>query len=278
MGDSTDEKIKAYGRVPRLQAFDIHATFGEGQPGRIDQRLIDADGKHWLDEQAWEAGEVAYRCLQQLYPNGITATEFAHLANEFYSMACTDLYPEILILAEAGKLDIRPTGIEGMKAAWAEYDWCERVMFAFDFIDGTVACGLPADNPLNTVLPLVLLQRLDDAVIAAFMDGQGLFDVSLEIARLKDRLEPPKHVEIAMQKMQVKLDTFTQARRKGADVIHAENRSMKADVFVWLDANMVNFKSMDKAAEAVIKQQPIAFRTARDWVGEWKRLRSASTT
>ena len=52
---------------------------------------------------------------------------------------------------------------------------------------------------------------------------------------------------------------------------------MKADVFVWLDANMVNFKSMDKAAEAVIKQQPIAFRTARDWVGEWKKLRSAGT-
>lgn len=59
---------------------------------------------------------------------------------------------------------------------------------------------------------------------------------------------------------------------------HAENRSMKADVFTWLDANMVNFKSMDKAAEEIAKNvSPIAFRTARDWTGEWKKLRSTGT-
>ena len=57
---------------------------------------------------------------------------------------------------------------------------------------------------------------------------------------------------------------------------HAETRSMKLDVFQWLEENMHNYKSMDKAAEAVIRQQPIAFRTARDWVGEWKKLRSTS--
>jgi hypothetical protein len=59
---------------------------------------------------------------------------------------------------------------------------------------------------------------------------------------------------------------------------HLETNAMKAWVFVWLDSNMTKFKSMDKAAEAVMKQQPIAFRTARDWVGEWKKLRSAGTT
>jgi len=52
---------------------------------------------------------------------------------------------------------------------------------------------------------------------------------------------------------------------------------MKADVFVWLDANMVKFRSMDSAAEAITKQQPIAFRTAREWAGEWKKLRSTGT-
>ena len=59
---------------------------------------------------------------------------------------------------------------------------------------------------------------------------------------------------------------------------HTENHAMKSEVFKWLDANMVNFKSMDSAAEAITKQQPIKFRTARDWTGEWKKLRSASTT
>ena len=58
---------------------------------------------------------------------------------------------------------------------------------------------------------------------------------------------------------------------------HAEHRSMKADVFNWLDANMANFKSMDAVAQAITKQQPIAFRTARDWTGECKKLRSTGT-
>ena len=58
---------------------------------------------------------------------------------------------------------------------------------------------------------------------------------------------------------------------------HSENHAMKADIFVWLDANMPNFRSMDAAAQAVTKQQPIAFRTARGWVGEWKKVRSTGT-
>lgn len=56
---------------------------------------------------------------------------------------------------------------------------------------------------------------------------------------------------------------------------HAENHAMKAEVFSWLDSNMATFKSMDSAASAIAgKVAPIAFRTAREWVGEWKKLRS----
>ena len=59
---------------------------------------------------------------------------------------------------------------------------------------------------------------------------------------------------------------------------HAENHAMKADVFAWLDDNRVNFRSMDSAAESVSKDVvPIAVRTARKWVGEWKKLRSTGT-
>lgn len=276
MDDSIDEKVKAYSRVARLQAYDISATFGDGQPGRIKKCVVDKDGKSYLDTQAWEAGDVAYQCLKQIYPKGITAIEFVHAAKDFYSLACNDLYPEILILAEAGRLDIQPNGIEGMKQAWDDYGWCDRVMFVYDFIEGVAAAGADFDHPLNTVLPLVLLQRLDDAVIAERLDGHGLSDARLEMASLRDRLQPPKHVQVAIQKIQGKLDAFAQARRKGSDAIHAENRSMKAEVFKWLDSNMAKFKSMDAAAQAIIKQQPIAFRTARDWVGDWKKLRSAS--
>jgi hypothetical protein len=274
MVDSIDEKIKAYSRVPRLQAYDISATFGDGQPGCIEKRVVDESGEYHLDTQAWEAGEVAYQCLKQLYPKGITAIEFTNVAKEFYSMACNDIYPNILNLAESGELDIRPNGVEGMKAAWADYDWCRRVMFVFDFIDGVIASGANFDNPLNTVLPLVLLQRLDDAVIAECLGGP---DAMLEIASLRDRLQPPKHVEVAINKLQGKLDAFTQARRKGSDVTHAETRAIKADVFVWLDSHAPEFTVIEAAARAIIKQQPITHGTARDWFKEWKKLRSAST-
>lgn len=65
--------------------------------------------------------------------------------------------------------------------------------------------------------------------------------------------------------------------RKGSDETHKEHRAMKAEVFVWLDENRPKFKSMDDAALAITKLQPIKFRTAREWVGDWKKLRSAST-
>lgn len=276
MSISIDEKVKAYGRMPRLQAYDILATFGDGQLGRIKRLLLDKNGKFHLDEQAWEAGEVAYQSLKQLYPLGITEKEFTDVAMEFYSMACNDIFPDVLSLAEAGKIEVRPGGVAGMKSAWEEYDWCERLMFAVDFIDDLKANGATFDNPLNTALPLVLLQRLDDAVISEFLDGRGISTVLFEVATLKDRLQPPKHVRTAMQEVQLKVDSFVKARRKGADAIHAEHRSMKADVFRWLDSQP-KFKSIEAAARAITKQQPIAHVTGRDWYKEWKKLRSAST-
>lgn len=69
----------------------------------------------------------------------------------------------------------------------------------------------------------------------------------------------------------------TALAKAAAQARHTETRNMKADVFEWLDAHMAEFKSMDAAAQAIIKQQPVVFRTARDWVGEWKKLRSAGT-
>lgn len=60
--------------------------------------------------------------------------------------------------------------------------------------------------------------------------------------------------------------------RKGTDARHRENRAMRAQVFEWLDSN--TFRSLDAAAEALAgKIVPVTFRTARDWAGQWKKLR-----
>lgn len=276
MNASTDEKIIDYSQVRLLLGYDISVTFGDGQPSRLEKRLMDKYGKHHLDTQSWEAGDIAYQCLKQLYPKGITPIEFSHTVNELHLLACNVYYPNILSLAEAGKLDIQPNGIAKMKAAWATYEWCERVMFVFDFIEDVVVPGKKNFNPFNAALPLILLQRLDEAVILECLGSSDLSNAMLEIATLRDRLQPPRHVQLAIQKLQAKLDTFAHARRKGSDVTHIEHRAMKAEVFTWLDSQ-AQFKSIENAATAITKQQPIAHVTGREWYKEWKKLRSAST-
>jgi hypothetical protein len=282
MSNSIDEKVKAYSRGPRLQAFDINATFGNGQPGRIEKRLMDDSGRCLLDTQAWEAGEVAYQCLTQLFPNGISEIEFLRVADEFYSLACDDLYPIILSKAEAGKIVIEPNGVEGLKAAWAEYDWCQRVMFVFDFTEKATALGADFDNPLNTVLPLVLLQRLNEAVIADLFDGRGLSEVMLEIASLRDRLKPPEHVVRAIniatksaRRMQAKLG----AQAKLANDPKQEDKAKVRECWDAWQKNPLNpdgtKKYKDKSAFALdmvttwdhLKRT----RTVTDWCLDWER-------
>ena len=73
-------------------------------------------------------------------------------------------------------------------------------------------------------------------------------------------------------------NALSNAARNAANIRHVENRSMKYDVFNWLDSNMASFKSMDDAALAIAeKVVPVKFRAVRTWVTEWKKLRSAST-
>ena len=108
------------------------------------------------------------------------------------------------------------------------------------------------------------LSEAHDALSLA--NGSYMWD---EGARLEREETAPQNSE----------DVLTAARsalaKAAAQARHSENREMKAEVYVWLDANMASYKSMDAAAQSIIGQQPIVFRTARDWVGDWKKLRAA---
>jgi hypothetical protein len=108
---------------------------------------------------------------------------------------------------------------------------------------------------------------------------QSYFREELEAkrVRLREEIEKRRAYRAQLVDAKAKLRSAKAARQRGAATAHKEHRSMKAEVYAWLDINRPKFKSMDKAAEAITKQQPIAFRTARDWVGEWKKLRSAGT-
>lgn len=71
--------------------------------------------------------------------------------------------------------------------------------------------------------------------------------------------------EKARQKMSV-------AAKKAAIKRHAENHAMKEQVFAWCAEHFQDYPSMDAAAEAVAgKLVPVAFRTARNWIREFRR-------
>lgn len=75
---------------------------------------------------------------------------------------------------------------------------------------------------------------------------------------------------------EVKNMTASEFGKKGANASHAENRALKEFLMKWCDDNMRNYKSMDAAAAATAeKLVPVKFRTARAWIGEWKKLQSA---
>lgn len=71
-------------------------------------------------------------------------------------------------------------------------------------------------------------------------------------------------------------DAQSAAQAARALARHSENHSMRQQVFEWLDQNMPQFTSLDSAADAIAgKVVPVKWRTARDWIGQWKKVRSA---
>lgn len=100
-----------------------------------------------------------------------------------------------------------------------------------------------------------------------FSNGIYMWDAAYEIGRDENAESEKTKVD----------DARTTLARIAANARHAENRSMKADVFTWLDSHTPEFTVIEAAARAIVKQQPITHVTARDWFKEWKKLRSAST-
>lgn len=68
----------------------------------------------------------------------------------------------------------------------------------------------------------------------------------------------------------------TQAAR--AHKRHEESRARKQQVFHWCAENLTRFTSMDEAAQDIAETfVPEKFRTVRDWITEWRKLRPTGT-
>lgn len=55
--------------------------------------------------------------------------------------------------------------------------------------------------------------------------------------------------------------------QKAAYARHAENREIAQAIKDWYKENHMKFRSLDAAAEAAMKEQPVSFRTARKHIG-----------
>lgn len=94
--------------------------------------------------------------------------------------------------------------------------------------------------------------------------GIGMFD-----AGAANALEN----EVATTKSTVR----TEMARAAASSRHAPNYAAKEKVFRWCDENISRFNSMDDAAMDIAETfVPQKFRAVREWMTEWKKLRSAS--
>lgn len=55
--------------------------------------------------------------------------------------------------------------------------------------------------------------------------------------------------------------------RRGAAARHVENHEMRDRIFAWYREHYRLFNSMDRAAEAYMREEPVTFRTARKHIG-----------
>ncbi len=117
------------------------------------------------------------------------------------------------------------------------------------------------------------LEAMDAVCYAEFLQRSDELWKNLELHRI--------HLENTFSaKADLKArEKISLTNQKAALQRHAENRAMKQQVFEWCESYLSGYRSMDAAAEALAgKVVPVTFRTARDWVGEYrKHLRSART-
>lgn len=162
-------------------------------------------------------------------------------------------------------LDVEVREMERLRALNLSYEALLELCAAHSVANS----GLMADNNKLMAIFGAQYERLNESISEY---KTGLLDIKNDFQEVKEKV--PAAIDLAFA------TGITEGKaigpRKGAAVTHKEHRAMKADVFAWLDENMSNFRSMEKAAEAIAgKVVPIGFRTARDWVGDWKKERSA---
>lgn len=85
-----------------------------------------------------------------------------------------------------------------------------------------------------------------------------------------DHASMPHFVEMIASNHESALQAAKSAKR------HAENYAMQEDIYQWMDENWKPGMSFDSAASEIAgKVVPLAWRTVREHITDWNKLRSA---
>lgn len=273
----------------KLQALDLVKSYGPDSPGREARTLVDRNGTMRLGSGLWSVGQRAIdvldEAIMQRGDEGLRELDelVPALIREWAAFLDDEFLASLLEALEADALKFRVEGEPGnsegfdLSEAWAAYDFPDKVELFTQFIGNRpdVLRDFPdLVSMVQDFSAVAVLVWLDDALIADFCDGRGLHDVVAGIEKLRPHLDIPVNAFAVIDAVRAK--ARTDSAKVGAMARHAENHAMKQEVFAWLDEHFPECRSMDAAATAIAgKVAPIAWRTARDWVAQWKKLRPA---
>lgn len=120
------------------------------------------------------------------------------------------------------------------------------------------------------------LDAMDAVCYAEYLHASTTHNEELTNLRLQLDQAAQKTDILAEEKAKKKISVVAS---KAAVKRHTENRAMKEEVFVWCATQLDKQASMDAAAAMVAgKLVPIAFRTARSWIGEYRKKHPAART
>jgi hypothetical protein len=129
------------------------------------------------------------------------------------------------------------------------------------------------DSLLSSVNPIDIANYEAEKLFIAFKVASDMDEWRNYVSKY-----PPSPETLALVMFVASEEYAKSLSTRGLNERHKENRDMKAEAFIWLDQNRAKYKSMDDVAVAITELFPIKFRAAREWVAEWKKLRSTGKT
>lgn len=172
-----------------------------------------------------------------------------------------------------------------------KYGWLE--VYRGEFCDKLDLLGITSDEDYSSIL--TRMNKYSSV-------GNFLYDANSQLAELSafglilfDRLSFAEANEMTYDEFfglhQELFECYLYVKQEGSEAKtrqalatiasnarHIKNRADKDKVFAWCDLNMKRFEGMDAAAADIAETFiPQKFRAVRDWMTEWKKLRSAST-